>query len=69
MLGGVVSAVRMVGNGTAPLGALAGGLLASIWGLRAPMIGAALVLAVATGLAVYAQFRAREDRGSIRSDG
>ncbi len=54
MLGRVVSAFRMVGNGTAPLGAMAGGVVAAAWGLRAPMVAAAAVLAVATAFAVRA---------------
>ena len=49
LLGRVISAYRIVGNGSAPVGALFGGIMASLWGLRAPMIFAAIVLA-ASGL-------------------
>jgi MFS family permease len=41
LLGRVTGAYRLVGAGAAPLGALAGGLLASRFGLRAPFIVAA----------------------------
>lgn len=47
LLGRVISAYRVVGNGISPLGAVAGGLAAAAWGLRAPMlIAAALLLGV-----------------------
>ena len=52
-LGQVISAFRLVGNGPAPLGALAGGALAGLAGLPAPImaaaalsLGAALVVAL-----------------------
>lgn len=44
LLGRVISAYRVVGNGTAPIGALVGGLVAAAWGLRTAMLFAALVL-------------------------
>lgn len=48
LLGRVNSAYRMIGLGTMPLGALAGGLLADAFGLRAPyLIGGAAILVVA----------------------
>ncbi len=47
LLGRVISAYRIVGNGISPLGALAGGFIAAAWGLRAPMLVAAAVLATA----------------------
>jgi MFS family permease len=59
LLGRVVSAFRMVGNGTAPLGALAGGVIAAAWGLRAPMIAAAGVLVVAAAVAIWSYRRNR----------
>jgi MFS family permease len=62
MLGRVISAFRMIGNGTAPLGAMAGGVIAAAWGLRAPMIAAAITLTAATALAVHAQRRERKDQ-------
>ncbi|MBN1171074.1 MAG: MFS transporter [Micromonosporaceae bacterium] len=52
LLGRVISAFRIVGNGTSPLGALAAGIAATWWGLRAPMLVAAALLAVAVVLAV-----------------
>lgn len=59
LLGRVISAYRVVGNGTAPLGALLGGLIGTAWGLRAPMIFAAAVLPIAAALALRA-FRRTE---------
>lgn len=47
LLGRVISAYRIVGNGLAPLGALAGGVIASLWGLRAPMFAATTILIIA----------------------
>ena len=49
LLGRVNSAYRLFGWGTMPLGAIAGGLIADAYGLRAPFLFAgvsALVLAV-----------------------
>jgi MFS family permease len=46
LLGRVNSAYRFVGWGTMPIGALAGGLIAHFWGLRAPFLFATVVLAV-----------------------
>jgi hypothetical protein len=47
LMGRVVGAIRLVGFGTIPLGALLGGLVARAFGLRAPFLGGAAVLAVA----------------------
>lgn len=47
LLGRVTSAFRLIGNGFAPLGGVAGGLLATAAGLRAPMLAAAAGLSVA----------------------
>ncbi|MGH3799410.1 MAG: MFS transporter [Pseudonocardiaceae bacterium] len=47
LLGRVISAYRIVGNGLAPLGAIIGGVVASAWGLRAPMIAATTILIIA----------------------
>jgi MFS family permease len=46
LLGRVTGAYRAVGAGAGPIGALAGGLLASGFGLRAPFLVAAVVNAV-----------------------
>ena len=47
LMGRVVGAVRLIGFGTIPVGALLGGLVARTLGLRAPFLGGAVVLAVA----------------------
>ncbi len=47
LMGRVVGAVRLVGFGSIPLGALLGGLVARSFGLRAPFLLGAAVLAVA----------------------
>lgn len=47
LLGRVTTAFRLIGNGFAPLGGMAGGLIASVAGLRAPMLAAAGGLGVA----------------------
>jgi predicted MFS family arabinose efflux permease len=44
LLGRVISAYRVIGNGMAPIGAVVGGLIAHQWGLRAGLAFAALVL-------------------------
>jgi len=54
MLGRVISAYRLIGNGTAPLGALLGGIVGAAWGLQTPMILAAAVLPLAAVLAIPA---------------
>src|SRR4051794_13120681 len=46
LLGRVNSAYRFVGWGSIPIGALVGGILAHIWGLRAPFLFATVVLTV-----------------------
>jgi predicted MFS family arabinose efflux permease len=43
LLGKVISAFRIVGNGPAPIGALVGGGVAALLGLRAPIVIAAVV--------------------------
>jgi MFS family permease len=50
LLGKVISAFRVVGNGPAPLGAIAGGALATAAGLRAPIFVAAAVTLLAVVL-------------------
>jgi len=55
LLGQVISAFRVVGNGPAPLGAIAGGAIASALGLRVPIFIAAAV----TLLAVFLVLRVR----------
>lgn len=47
LLGRVVSAFRLLGNGIAPIGAVAGGLLASAEGLVAPLVVAPVFLLLA----------------------
>jgi MFS family permease len=47
LLGRVVSAFRLVGVGAAGLGALAGGVVADWYGLRAPLLVAAALLVIA----------------------
>ena len=47
LMGRVVGAVRLIGFGSIPVGALLGGLVARSLGLRAPFLGGAAVLAVA----------------------
>ncbi|WP_412538591.1 MFS transporter [Longispora sp. K20-0274] len=54
LLGRVISAFRAVGNGSAPLGAFLGGVIATISGLRAPMFTAAALLAATISLAYIA---------------
>jgi MFS family permease len=54
LIGRVISAQRVVGAGTVPLGALLGGLLADALGLRAPFLlgGAVLIVTGAAALAL-----------------
>ncbi|BCJ27493.1 MFS transporter [Actinocatenispora sera] len=47
LLGRVVSAFRLIGNGVAPLGSVAGGLIASASGFRAPLLVAPALLVLA----------------------
>jgi predicted MFS family arabinose efflux permease len=47
LMGRVVGAIRLVGFGTIPIGALLGGVVARAFGLRAPFLLGAVVLAVA----------------------
>jgi predicted MFS family arabinose efflux permease len=50
LLGRVVSAFRLLGNGAAPVGAALGGLVASGLGLRAPIVLAPAVIALSVVL-------------------
>jgi MFS family permease len=50
LLGRVVSAFRLIGNGAAPLGSLLGGVIAAAVGLRAPMLVAAAFAAFTTAV-------------------
>jgi predicted MFS family arabinose efflux permease len=50
LLGRVVSAFRLIGNGIAPIGAALGGVIATTAGLRAPLVVAPAVLVAAVGL-------------------
>jgi MFS family permease len=47
LMGRVVGAIRLIGFGSIPVGALLGGVVARELGLRAPFLGGAAVLAVA----------------------
>ena len=47
LLGRVVSAFRLIGNGVAPLGSVAGGLIASAAGFQAPLLAAPVLLVAA----------------------
>ncbi|MEV7231980.1 MFS transporter [Polymorphospora sp. NPDC051019] len=57
LLGRVVSAFRLIGNGIAPIGSLIGGLVAAGAGLRAPMVVAAAVTAGAIAALSVPLFR------------
>lgn len=64
LLGRVISAFRIVGNGLSPLGAMVGGLIAAVWNLRGPMLVAAGVLVVAGVLASLGTVdESRHERG------
>jgi MFS family permease len=68
LLGRVNSAYRLVGWGTMPFGALAGGLIADAFGLRAPFLVAgivALLLALWIGLTVTNRGIARARRRAV----
>jgi MFS family permease len=60
LLGRVVSAFRLIGNGVAPLGSVAGGLIASAAGFQAPLLAAPVLLVVA--MAVLGILLARAPR-------
>ncbi|MCE7080659.1 MFS transporter [Streptomyces sp. ST2-7A] len=61
LLGRVNSAYRLVAWGTRPLGALLGGLVAEVWGLRAVFaVTAVVMLSLLTGMTVVRE-RAMED--------
>lgn len=62
MLGRVVTAFRTLGNGAAPLGAVAGGAIAAMVGLRATLIVAGGLLALAIVLALPFLLRSRSSR-------
>ncbi|GLW32972.1 MFS transporter [Actinoplanes regularis] len=47
LLGRVVAAFRLFGLGLAGLGALAGGAIADVWGLTAPLVAAPVILMIA----------------------
>ncbi|MGZ4797711.1 MAG: hypothetical protein ACXV8T_17610, partial [Acidimicrobiia bacterium] len=71
LLGRVNSAYRLIGWGTMPLGALAGGLLADAFGLRAPfLVGgvAALLLAGWHAIAVTNRAIGRARRRATWAD-
>ena len=53
-MGRVVSAFRMLGYGTVPVGAILGGVVARTLGLRAPFLLGAAVLVVAALVALPA---------------
>ena len=57
LLGRVVSAFRLLGNGVGPLGAAAGGLIASAAGLHAPFIVASALLVGAGAVVAIPLFR------------
>jgi hypothetical protein len=57
MLGRVVNAFRVLGNGTAPIGAAVGGALALL-SLRVPIFAAAVVLGASAVVAAVATRRA-----------
>ncbi|MFN8079906.1 MAG: MFS transporter [Kineosporiaceae bacterium] len=57
LLGRVTSAFRLIGNGFAPLGGMAGGLLAAAVNLRAPLLAAAAFLVLA-GIALAIALKA-----------
>jgi hypothetical protein len=52
LMGRVVGAIRLIGFGSIPVGALLGGLLGRALGLRAPFLLGAVVLAAAALLAL-----------------
>jgi hypothetical protein len=62
MLGRVVTAFRTLGNGAAPLGAVAGGAIAASAGLRATLVVAGGLLAAALLLSLPILLRARGSR-------
>jgi MFS family permease len=47
LLGRVNSVYRFMGWGAMPLGSILGGILGSLWGLRAPFLVAAVIMAIA----------------------
>jgi MFS family permease len=62
MLGRVVTAFRTLGNGAAPLGAVAGGAIAAVAGLRATLVVAGGLLAAALLLSLPILLRSRGSR-------
>jgi len=63
LMGRVIAAFRMVGFGSIPLGALLGGLIAREYGLRAPFLVGAVILAV-LALSVWPIVNNRTIQGS-----
>jgi MFS family permease len=62
LLGRVNSAYRMVGQGIIPLGAAFGGIVAKVFGVRAPFVVAAIVFVVVAALGPWLLAPARESR-------
>jgi MFS family permease len=54
LLGRVVSAFRLFGNGASPIGAMLGGIIASAYGLRAPFAAASILLLAFVAIAALA---------------
>ena len=69
LMGRVVGAIRLIGFGSIPIGALLGGVVARSLGLRAPFLGGAAVLAVAALAAapVVTTGAIRAARAGVRS--
>lgn len=63
LLGRVVSAFRLIGNGVAPLGSVLGGVIAASAGLRAPLLAAAGFMAVTLVAFQLSSLVARRIRG------
>jgi predicted MFS family arabinose efflux permease len=63
LLGRVVSAFRLIGNGVAPLGSVLGGVMAASAGLRAPLLAAAGFMAVTLVAFQLSSLVARRIRG------
>lgn len=59
LLNRVTSAFRLLVNAPTPLSALLGGAIAAIWGLRAPLLGAAAVLLATVIMVGWAMRQAR----------
>lgn len=59
LLGRVVSAFRLIGNGVAPIGSAVGGVVAASAGLRAPMVTAAALTVAAIAILAVLLLRRR----------